>query len=275
MFPIAPLFALFEEHADRGIAVALSGGVDSALLLTCLAEFQKQHPCPVQAITITSPLMPPEEKVAAQALAASVNLPWRELAPDLLELPAVKTNAPDRCYHCKYRLFTRILEVAKEAGIKTVMDGTHASDSPMERPGMRALRELQILSPFALCGITKEMIRAEALRRNLAAALKPAAPCLATRFPPNTGLNPEALDRVCKAEQCLRADLPKAADFRIRVWGNVAVLELAPEDFPLFETFGTGWKTAVKALGYRDLLLHPDGLQSGRLTPPPDLKECQ
>lgn len=275
MFPLEQLHALFTGVCDRGVVVALSGGVDSILLLSCLAEFRDCHPYLLTAVTVRAPMTMPNDIRDARAFAESLAVPWQELEVDPLILPAVKMNQPDRCYHCKKLLFTEIREAAAAAELKTVMDGTNASDSPKERPGMKALRELEILSPFARCGITKEMIRAEAFRRNLPVAGKPANACLATRFPPDTELTAPLLERIAAAETCIRRDFPEDADLRLRCWGNVAVLETDPLHFPLFELNRERWGSQLGTLGFQDLLLHPDGLRSGRMTPPPALKERQ
>lgn len=275
MFPSDKLQTLFGEVCDRGIVVALSGGVDSMLLLSCLAEFRKHHPYPLTAVTVHAPMTPPLDIRDARTFAESLDVPWHELKLDPLTLPAVKNNKADRCYHCKKFLFTQLKQEAAKANLKTVMDGTNASDSPKERPGMKALHELHIISPFARCGITKEMIRAEAVRRNLPIADKPANACLATRFPFNTELTGVSLRAIALAEAAIMADLPKNTDFRLRCWGDVGVLEINPKYFALFDRFCNKWRPLLRALGFCDLLLHPDGLQSGRMTPPPALKDYQ
>lgn len=272
-FPISSLTRWVLERKSDGIAVALSGGVDSALLLTLLAEIRNTAPYPLAAFTVSSPLHPDDELRAAQEQAAALHVPWYALKIDLLDIPAVSRNLPERCYRCKLAFFTCLQEEAAGKGLRVVADGTHASDNPAERPGMRALRELGISSPFAECAITKSQIRAEAHRRGILSAGKPAAPCLATRFPSGTLLTPESLSRVCRAEHLLRAALPSGTDFRIRVWDNVAVLEVPKALHPHISPHLSSWQRSLQQLGFRDLLLHPDGFRSGKLTPPPALKD--
>lgn len=275
MFPLGKLHTLFAEVCDNGVVVALSGGVDSILLLSCLAEYRDQHPYPLKAVTIHAPMTVPFDIHDARTFAESLDMPWQLVKADPLTVAAVKKNKPNRCYYCKKFLFTEIEKVAKKEKIKTVMDGTNASDSPKERPGMKALHELEILSPFARCGITKEMIRAEAIRRNLPVANKPANACYATRFPPNTELTATMLAKIAVAEVAIMNDLPKNTAFRLRCWGDIGVLEIDPKYFALFDLYYSKWLSLLSPFGFRELLLHPDGLQSGRMTPPPALKDYQ
>ncbi len=74
---------------------------------------------------------------------------------DVLTDKVVKSNPNDRCYYCKNQVFGGILKAAKGDGFTEIMDGTNASDDAGDRPGMRALKEMKVLSPLRLSGITK------------------------------------------------------------------------------------------------------------------------
>ena len=114
---------------------------------------------------------------------------------NVLELSAVRENPSDRCYHCKNAIFSRILEAAEKDGFLEVMDGTNASDDAGDRPGMRALRELRVLSPLRVCGVTKKALREYSRNAGLFTWNKPAYACLATRVPTGCSIDPEILKR--------------------------------------------------------------------------------
>ena len=52
-------------------------------------------------------------------------------------------------------MFNAIAEAAKRDGFSVLLDGTNASDQAEDRPGMRALQELSVLSPLRQCGLKK------------------------------------------------------------------------------------------------------------------------
>lgn len=91
----------------------------------------------------------------AKLLAESLHADMTVLPFDVLTDKVVKSNPKDRCYYCKNQVFGGILKAAKEDGFTEIMDGTNASDDAGDRPGMRALKEMKVLSPLRLSGITK------------------------------------------------------------------------------------------------------------------------
>ena len=141
--------------------------------------------------------------------------------------PVVAANPPDRCYHCKRLLFTRLCQAAQADGYPLVCDGTNASDRADDRPGMRALAELGICSPLRLCGISKAELRERSRQAGLFTHNKPAYACLATRIPTGAPLTAEALGKVERAE----AALGRLGfwDLRVRVLAGAARLQLPEE----------------------------------------------
>ena len=142
---------------------------------------------------------------------------------DVLTLPSVKANPADRCYSCKQAIFSRILKAAKDDGFSELMDGTNASDDAGDRPGMRALREMKVLSPLRLCGVTKKALREYSRSAGLFTWEKPAYACLATRVPAGIPLDSDVLSRVEEAETAL--SLLGFIDFRVRVFPDAAAKE--------------------------------------------------
>ena len=213
---------------NRRAAVAFSGGADSAYLLYAA----KRSGADVTAYTVKTAFQPAFELADAKRLAAELDVPLRVLEGDILSDPAVAANPPDRCYHCKKRVFTAIWEAARRDGYELLLDGTNASDDAGDRPGMRALEELSVRSPLRECGLTKPEIRALSKKAGLFTWDKPAYACLATRIAAGEPITVEKLARTERAEDCLFS--LGFSDFRVRSRNETAIIQLREEQFPLF-----------------------------------------
>ena len=159
---------------------------------------------------------------------------------DILSCPAVAENPKDRCYHCKTALFSELKRRAAQDGFGLLLDGTNASDDASDRPGMRALEELEVRSPLRECGLTKDQIRKRSQELGLFTWNKPAYACLATRIPTGMALTAEVLERVERAENALFG--LGFSDFRVRLYHGAARIQL-PES------------QMVRALGQKDKIL--------------------
>ena len=144
------LQAFFEKHPAG--ALAFSGGVDSALLVWAAAQFGTDW----RAYYVRSAFQPAFELRDARQIAEQCDLDMEELEADVLACPQIAQNPAERCYHCKKLIFSRILQQAKAEGYALLIDGTNASDDAGDRPGMRALREMEVRSPLREAGLTKE-----------------------------------------------------------------------------------------------------------------------
>lgn len=208
----------FREHPK--IALAFSGGVDSAYLLyaarNCGADVR-----PYCAFT---PFQPAFEREEAEDFCRLLEAELIPVQTPLLESDTVAANPADRCYHCKQLLLSAIQERAKADGYDLLMDGTNASDDASDRPGMRALREAGVLSPLRLCGLTKDEIRRLSHEAGLPTWDKPAYACLATRIPTGEKITPELLGKVEGAEAALRE--LGYSDLRVRFFHGAARIQL-------------------------------------------------
>ena len=137
------------------VALGFSGGVDSSFLLWAA----KSCGADIRAYYVSTAFQPAFEREDALRLAASLGVVPEIIELDILSCQEVTANPPDRCYHCKKRIFGAVAQRAVEDGYTVLIDGTNASDDASDRPGMRALQELQVLSPLRICGLTKEEIR--------------------------------------------------------------------------------------------------------------------
>ena len=137
------------------VAVAFSGGVDSAYLLYAASKFDAD----VKGYYVKTAFQPAFELADAERLAKELRVEFEILPLDILDCKAVTENANDRCYHCKKAMFSAIWEKARQDGYPVLLDGTNASDDAADRPGMAAIRELAVRSPLRECGLTKSEIR--------------------------------------------------------------------------------------------------------------------
>lgn len=209
------------------LAIAFSGGVDSVYLLYSAVEAG----CDVHAYFIKSPFQPEFELEDAKKMIAQLKVPFTVKKVSVLQNRTVASNPENRCYYCKQAVFSTIQQLALEDGYEEIADGTNASDDYDDRPGMKALEEMGILSPLRECGLTKTEIRKRSKEAGLFTWDKPAYACLATRIPTNKTITEEILQKVEYAEKGL-FDMG-FSDFRVRVMkeDNGAKLQVTKRDF--------------------------------------------
>ena len=212
-------------QANPRAALAFSGGVDSAYLLWA----GRHWGCDLTAYYVRTAFQPEFEYEDARRLAEEVGVPLRVVEADILSVPLAAANGPDRCYHCKRALFALLWEAARRDGHTLLLDGTNASDDAGDRPGLRALRELEVRSPLRECGLTKAEIRAQSKKAGLFTLNKPAYACLATRIPTGTAITAGDLERVEAAEGALFA--LGFTDFRVRLLSGAARIQLPADQW--------------------------------------------
>lgn len=235
----------FTNHPKA--ALAFSGGVDSAYLLYAA----KACGADVTAYFVKSQFQPAFELADARRLAGELSAELRILACDVLEDKIVADNPKNRCYYCKKRIFNMILEAAAKDGYDVIIDGTNASDEAGDRPGMKALSEMRVLSPLRLCGITKEEVRNRSKAAGLFTWDKPSYACLATRVPAGEKITEEKLRRVEGAENALME--LGFSDFRIRLFHDSARVQLPEAQMGRFIAAGKAVNEALKP--YFDIVL--------------------
>ena len=218
--------AEFFQQVPRA-ALAFSGGTDSAFLLWAA----KEYGCDVRPYYVKTAFQPQFEYQDALRLSRELEVPMTTVEVDILSLPRAAANGPERCYHCKKALFSRLWEAARRDGYPVLLDGTNASDDAGDRPGMRALGELEVRSPLRECGLSKDEVRRLSREAGLFTWDKPAYACLATRVPTGTAITQGDLQRVERAENSLHA--MGFRDFRVRLFHGAARLQGPREQFPL------------------------------------------
>lgn len=240
--------------------VAFSGGVDSTLLLKVARDVLGEQ---ALAVTAASEIYPPGEVDEAKALAGAIGTRHIVLKTNGLKSAAFRGNPPDRCYHCKKEIYTALRRVAGEKGVSHVIDGVNADDAAEYRPGIRAGKELGIRSPLQEAGLTKQEIYAASRRFALPTAMKPANPCLATRFPYGTEISPESLAMVCQAEKYLKN--LGISQLRVRHHGALARIEVPPVCFKLLLEKAVDIAAKFKEIGYIYTALDLKGFRSGSM----------
>lgn len=212
----------FIEHPR--VALGFSGGVDSSFLLYEAARLGAD----CRGYFIKTQFQPAFELEDARRVARFAGAEMTVVDADALANAAIAANPPDRCYHCKKNIFSTLIEAARRDGFDTIIDGTNASDDADDRPGMRAIAELRVLSPLRLCGLTKSDVRRLSREAGLFTHDKPSYACLATRVPTDTPITADLLSRVEASEAALSSIGYR--DFRVRVFAGGARLELTEAD---------------------------------------------
>jgi uncharacterized protein len=257
--------AIDRLRACERVVVALSGGVDSAVLLALAAE--ALGPRRVLAVTGISDSLASGELDDARAVADALGTDHETVNTREIESSAYRANAGDRCFHCRSELFALLGEIARERGYRHVVYGAIADDASDFRPGMQAARQFQVVAPLLEAGIGKEDVRLLAAEAGLSVREKPAAACLASRIPVGTEVTPERLGQINRAESALRR--LGYRQVRVRHHGDIARLELDDEAFQRIGDPATRAELvrAVKEGGFRFVAIDLEGYRSGSLNP--------
>lgn len=210
----------------NSLAVAFSGGVDSSFLLAVAHQVLYKR---VVAITAISPVHPARETEFAKNFAIRLKIKHVIIQSGEMNLLEFTANTKNRCYVCKKDLFPKLLESALKSGIKDLAHGANMDDLNDFRPGFLAASELKIAAPLIDAGLSKQEIRELSKNMNLETWNKPAMACLATRIPYGATVTVESLKKIEEAENTL-IDLGFST-CRVRHHGNLARIEVPPEDF--------------------------------------------
>lgn len=246
----------------KSFVVAFSGGVDSSYLLYRANALKKTE---MIGVTIRTPYIPRHEIDEAIEFAKAYGINHRIIDLDFPE--SIRNNPVDRCYLCKKSLFTELVSFALNNGYRFVIDGTNADDTSDFRPGLNALRELEIGSPLLEAGLTKKDIRELLKHDGLTIWDKPAMACLLTRIPYNTHVSESVLKMIEQAEYFL---LDKGyAGTRVRIHGDLARIECLPEYFERI-TQNPDKELIInnlKKIGFRYISLDLEGYRTGSSNP--------
>ena len=263
----AQAFAKLKQLRERlrrieSAVVAFSSGVDSTFLLRVAHEELGEH---VVAATIRSHTFPKRELDEAAAFCRAEGVRHVVIDSDELNIPGFAENPPDRCYHCKKELFSKLLAFARENGLAAVLEGSNLDDDGDYRPGRRAIQELGIVSPLHEAGLTKAEIRMLSREMGLPTSDKPSFACLASRFPYGERITAAALERVERAEQWLLDAGFGLTQLRVRSHGDLARIEVPSDDIPRLAARAAEIAAAFKELGFAYVTLDLRGYRTGSM----------
>lgn len=219
----------------------------------------------VLAVTARSAAFPERELKDAENFASNYGIPFKTIISEELNVEGFAENPPNRCYLCKKELFSKIKRIAEDEGYKFVVEGSNYDDLGDYRPGLKAIEELEIVSPLREVGLTKAEIRKLSKEMGLKTWDKPSFACLSSRFPYGERITEEKLKRVDKAEQFL-IDLG-FKQVRVRYHGNLARIEVADEDFGRFmdKQIRNSVYSKFKELGFVYVSLDLMGYRTGSM----------
>ena len=243
-------------------AVAFSAGVDSTFLLRAAYEELGDR---VVAVTVRSPAFPKRELDEASAFCRAENIRHEILDSDEFSVPGFADNPPDRCYHCKKAIFGEIGALARAFGLAAVVEGSNVDDDGDYRPGRRAIAELGVKSPLRDAGLTKSEIRELSRAMGLPTADKPSFACLASRFPYGERITAAGLERVGRAEQWLLDAGLGLTQLRVRSHGDMARIEVPPDEIPRIAAHAAEIAAAMKESGFAYAALDLQGYRTGSM----------
>jgi uncharacterized protein len=257
------LSTYLEQHIRDGIGIAFSGGVDSSLLLKIVCDIGKKNNLSVLAITFETKLHPHGDLEEARSIALGFGAVHKTIEVDEFSDPEIMYNPEDRCYRCKNLLFRTLISEANQAGYQFLIDGTNFDDLNAYRPGMRALKELNIHSPLLELEITKTQIRSLAADLGITSSNKPSAPCLATRLPYGTKLDFDILERIDMGEHYIKTF--GFYNVRLRLHQDILRIEIDKRDFEKLIQHQEEIISKIKDLGFLYVTLDLEWFRSGSM----------
>ena len=232
------------------LAIAFSGGVDSTFLMKVAHDVLGEN---AVAVTISSLFVTDDELLGAKKFCEGEGVKHVIYKADVLSIPGIDVNPPDRCYICKKAIFTNVGKIVADMGINVVAEGTNVDDDSDYRPGMRAIKELGVRSP-----LKSHML-------SLPTWNMPSAACLASRLAYGEKITGEKLNMVYEAEKYIRS--LGFGQFRVRLQSGIARIELSPDDIDRFmdKDIRNAVSEKLHNIGFKYVSLDLDGYRTGSM----------
>lgn len=241
--------------------IAFSGGVDSTFLLKIASIVLPKNK--ILAVTARSSTYPKEELLFSKNIARRLGLRHKIIATSELKDKKFISNPTNRCYFCKFELFTKLKSIASKFKLNFVIDASNVSDKLDFRPGNIAKQELKIRSPLAQVGLTKEDIRKLSRKMGLDTWNKPNLACLASRIPYGTRITSGLLKRIDEAERYLKNMGFKQV--RLRHYNGLCRIEVLKNDIPYLLSKRNKVIDKLKKLGYNYVTVDLEGYRTGSM----------
>jgi uncharacterized protein len=236
---------------DKKILIAFSGGADSSLVAKVASEVSKE----ILAVTVDNGIMPQDFIANATKITGQLGIKHRVVEENYLNDSAFRSNPPNRCYICKTKMYTKLVEIAGENDLE-IMDGTNITDLLEDRPGIIVNYDLEIKSPLVMAGFTSDDVK-KALNQ-LKIEYSPSTTCMATRISKNSEITPKKINRLKYAESLLKG-LSGSRVVRVRDQEDMAILEVENIEKLLNLGVLNHLESELKAVGFKRVTLDISG----------------
>lgn len=251
------------QYGREDICLAFSGGVDSSLLLKAASDAARENGTKVYAVTFDSRLHPSCDLEIASRVAKELGGIHEVITVDELEQEEIRHNPVNRCYLCKRHLFQGLRDFAVQRGVRIILDGTNEDDLHVYRPGIQALKELEIISPLAELHMTKAEVKELAAEYGISVASRPSTPCMATRIPYDTDIDYGVLEKIAEGEEYLRTVI--GGNVRLRLHGDVVRIEVDRSSLERIVALSHELTETLKKMGFLYVTLDLEGFRSGSM----------
>lgn len=247
----------------NGVLVALSGGVDSALV--AYAAYKKLGSSAI-AVTADYKTLSQEELDTSKQICKEIGITQITLDYDELENQNFVKNDSNRCYYCRQELGMHLVNLAQEKKIEFIVDGTNLDDLGDYRPGIEALKQNGIRSPLVENNLTKIEIRKIAQSVGLSVFDKPSNSCLASRIPWGQQITSERLARIEYGEKIVK-QTAKLKQVRVRDMQGIAKIEVNKNEIPLVSSpeILDEITNKLKLIGFSEVLIDSEGYRPGKI----------
>lgn len=257
------LESLCSWFSDKdGVIVALSGGVDSALV--AYAAYQTLGKSAI-AVTADYKTLAQEELESAKKICNEIGIKHVIISYSELENPDFVKNDQNRCFHCRSELSDHLIRLARKQKITTIVDGTNIDDLGDYRPGIVALQNNGIRSPLVESNFTKAEVRNTAKSVGLSVFDRPSNSCLASRIPWGQRVTAERLVRIEMGEIFVK-QMVGAKQVRVRDIDGTAKIEVGQDELSLIRAVNIDELTSkLKSLGFESVTIDETGYRPGKI----------